>query len=137
MQDLFEAQDAAGMLELFTSPLPVYSDSGITLLSNREDTELALQSLIFEARAAGVRHQRRRVLGVHPSSMGQGTMYHLEWLFLGANGSVIATSEVKYYCGRVEDGALCVLMVEYISAAFPEILAEMPHVPEVRYGLLN
>ena len=137
MQDVFEAQDVEGMLELFTSPLPVYSDSGITLLSSREDTELALRCLIFEARAAGVRHQRRRVLGVKPSSMGQGTMYHVEWLFLGANGSVIATSEVKYYCGQEEDGTLRVFMVEYISAAFPEILADMPHVPEVRYGLLN
>lgn len=136
LQQLFEEQNTAAILDMFSEPLPIYSESGITLLSRRADTTTSIERLTSAARASGVTQIKRRILSVQTTRGKRGSMCHVEWYYLGARGDIITTTEVKYYCGPDKDGTTRILMMEYLRAAFPEALSEMPEEAPQQY-LLN
>ena len=126
MQRLLNEERVEELAGLFTEKLPVYSQHGTTLYLSRADTEVSIRRLLFAARAAGTKALEHRILSMRPAGEGSATAIHIEWHYLDGHGDVVATGEMRYFCGPDADGAFRVLMIDYVRAAFPDALTKMP-----------
>lgn len=126
MNRLYNAGRLDALVELFTPLLPVYTDNGISLRATHADTKASLINLIETAKSRGVVHLEHKVLSVDSSPKGTSKTVFVQWHYLGADGTPVTTGEVKYYCGRDSYGIARILMVEYVTPAFPEAYADMP-----------
>lgn len=133
---LFNEGRTDEIVDLYTSTLPVYSENGLTLYSQRTDTEVFVRRLTYAMRSAGTKRLGYRLIATIPSADGKTSMCHIEWLYIDANGKTINTGEVKYLCGPDRDETFKILMVDYIRSAFPEALAKLP-LAETSRGRLN
>lgn len=125
MNRLYNAGHLDALAELFTPLLPVYTDKGISLRATHADTKASLTNLRETALSRGAVRVEHRILGVHTSPKGTSKAVSVEWLYLGADGTPVATGEVKYYCGRDSYGIARILMVEYSKPAFPEAYSHL------------
>jgi hypothetical protein len=132
MNRLYNAGQLDALVELFTPLLPVYTDNGISLKATHSDTKASLINLRQTAQSRGVVHLKHNILSVETSPKGTSKTVFVEWHYLGADGLPVTRGEVKYYCGRDSYGIARVLMVEYVTPAFPEAYADMPVSTEVR-----
>ena len=126
MARLFEEGQVSGLLEVFNERIPVYSDTGLTLRSTLRDTEVSIRRLMAAAHRKGATRLRHRIVSTRPSKGGGSTVVRIEWLYCDARDECVETGDVNYYCGPDRDGALRILMIEYIKVAFPDAISEMP-----------
>jgi hypothetical protein len=126
MNRLYNAGRLDALVELFAPLLPVYTDKGINLQATHAETKVSLTNLRETALSRGVVHLEHKIISVDSSPKGISKTVFVEWHYLGADGAPVTTGEVKYYCGRDTYGIARILMVEYVTPAFPEAYADMP-----------
>ncbi len=104
------------VINYFVSPLPVYMASGIHLQPNLAEVRRSLSRLRRSAIAGGAKRLRHEIVSLRTSGANSVALVH--WRYYDAEGEVIASSEVNYYCGPNPEGRLCILMVEYLDHSF-------------------
>ena len=111
---------AEEIADLFTSTLPIYYGTEITVRFSRADTVKSIQDLFSAMERAGATGLDYRIMEIEESKREDASTVRLVWLYQTQNGKTLAASELKYFWGWDTDGEFRCLMVEYLSRAFVE-----------------
>ncbi len=125
LERLHRQRSVEELANQFAEPLIVFPIGGPSRRAWRHDTRVSIEKLLAANDSAGVASLSWQELALEKQVAGNESIL-VRWIYSDARGDLVAHTDVRYFCGHVEDGSLKVLMIEYLSVAFPTALSAMP-----------
>ncbi len=113
------------LADQFAEPLIVFPLKGPSRRAWRADTIASIERLLAANDAAGVTSLTWEELALETQVAGDQSIL-MRWNYSNHRDEVVAFSEVRYFCGPANGSDLKVLMIEYLSVAFPTALSAIP-----------
>lgn len=125
METLHRRRLVDELADQFAEPLIVFPVEGPSRRAWREDTRISIERLLAANDAAGVTSLSWEELALENQAAGNESIL-VRWIYRNAKNKIVAHTDVRYFCGRVGGAEMKVLMIEYLSVAFPTALSKIP-----------
>lgn len=116
--DAFLSGDHDWLAGIYIYPLVVYVHGDIFLERTPEETLAALFERREAAYRAGTRSIRSTVLTIGSIEAGRFPV-RVDWDFISAEGKIVATNQLRYFCRFDEMGRTRIEILEFIKRGFP------------------
>lgn len=116
--DAFLSGDHVWLSAIYIYPLVVYVDGEIFLERSPEETLAALFERREAAYRAGTQSIRSTVLKIGSIDVGRFPV-RVDWEFFNAEGKIVTTNQLRYFCRFDEQGRTRIEILEFIKRGFP------------------